>query len=120
VFVGDDCDAGGESFSPWVTSRGHREMSRQVEARVTLRIPRDGRQALAAAVVERLGRAAVVERVDDVDLTGVRPGLNDLQVDATAALACDDAATSDRDTADVLSETTGIETVEVVDREAGP
>jgi hypothetical protein len=95
-------------------------MSRQVEARLTLRIPRDGRQALAGAVVERLGRAAVVERVDDVDLTGVRPGLNDLQVDATATLACDDAATSDRDAVDALSEATGIETVEIVDHETGP
>jgi hypothetical protein len=69
-------------------------MSRAVEARVTLRIPRGGRQELREAARDRLARASAVERVDAFDVTGVRPGLNDLRVRARTTVAADPASAS--------------------------
>ena len=86
-------------------------MSDTVEARLTLRIPRGGPQGLYEAAVERVGRAAVVDAVDDLDVTGVRPGLNDLRVEATATLAYDDTAGPPQQ---ALADAVGVESCEIV------
>jgi hypothetical protein len=86
-------------------------MSDTVEARLTLRIPRGGPRGLYEGAVERLGRAAIVDAIDDLDVTDVRPGLNDLRVEATATLACDDTAESPQQ---ALVDAVGVESCEIV------
>ncbi|WP_318567431.1 hypothetical protein [Salinigranum marinum] len=85
-------------------------MSELVEARLNLRVPRDGRGDLQDAVAERLRRAAAVDRVESFDVTGVRPGLNDLTLRVRTTVACDIDADSEAATA--LMEAVGIEAVD--------
>jgi hypothetical protein len=87
-------------------------MSRQVEVRLTLRVPRDGERELYEEAVERLDRTAVVDRVEAFEVIGVRPGLNDLHVRATAAFVTDESVTP---AAEALSDAFGVEAVERLD-----
>ncbi len=86
-------------------------MSEPVDARLTLRVPRGGRRDLREAARERLARIETVERVETFDVTGVRPGLNDLRVDARSTVACETDAT-DLDAS--LASAVGIEAVEIL------
>jgi hypothetical protein len=87
-------------------------MARRVEARLTLRVPRDGERGLYEEAVDRLDRTAVVDRVEAFEVVGVRPGLNDLRVRATAAfVTADEAGTA----VEALGDTVGIEAVERLD-----
>lgn len=90
-------------------------MPELVDARMTLRIPRGGRTDLREEARERLARVTAVEHVESFDVTGVRPGLNDLRVRARATVACETDAATDPDTA--LAESVGIERVELLDEE---
>jgi hypothetical protein len=86
-------------------------MSEPVDARLTLRVPRGGRKDLREEARERLARVETVERVEAFDVTGVRPGLNDLRVHARSTVACEtDAADLDAS----LAEAVGIEAVELL------
>jgi hypothetical protein len=87
-------------------------MSRLVEARLTLRIPRGGSGDLLEAVTRRLRRAAPVDRVDSLDVTGVRPGLNDLHVTVTTTVACADASATEPATS--LAEAVCVEDAELL------
>jgi hypothetical protein len=87
-------------------------MAHVVEAELTLRIPRDGERALHDEARDRLVETAVVERVEALDVTGVRPRLNDLQVTANATMACAEA-----ETRDALADAVGVEAVDRFDRE---
>lgn len=85
-------------------------MSETVETRLTLRIPRGSQRGLHDEARERLGRADEVERVVSFEVTGVRPGLNDLRVHADATVVSE--TPPDRLDA-ALTETVGIDQVEL-------
>jgi hypothetical protein len=87
-------------------------MARRVEARLTLRVPRDGERGLYEGAVGRLDRTAVVDRVEAFEVVGVRPGLNDLHVRATAAFVADEEAGP---AVEALGEAFGVEAVERLD-----
>ncbi|WP_142860363.1 hypothetical protein [Salinigranum halophilum] len=85
-------------------------MSDPIDARLTLRIPRGSQQDLREEARERLARVDAVERVEAFDVTGVRPGLNDLRVRAEATVVCGPGAETSLDVH--LSQAVGIERVE--------
>lgn len=91
-------------------------MSEPVETRLTLRIPRGGRKDIREEARERLARVESVESVEAFDVTGVRPGLNDLRVRARATVACEGHADAELDAS--LSEAVAIERVELLDSES--
>jgi hypothetical protein len=88
-------------------------MPDRVEAELTLRIPRDSERSLHEEARDRLAETGVVERVDDFDVTGVRPRLNDLQVRANASIACESTA----EPREALAEAVGIEAVDSLDHD---
>jgi hypothetical protein len=90
-------------------------MSDPVDARLTLRVPRGSRNDLREEARERLARADAVERVESFDVTGVRPGLNDLRVRAQVTLTCEAATAAERDVDERLAAAVGIERVEPLD-----
>jgi hypothetical protein len=53
---------------------------------MTVLVTRDATGDLREGVRSRLGRIEGVEAVGDLDVSGVRPGLNDLQVDVATEL----------------------------------
>ncbi|WP_380681222.1 hypothetical protein [Salinigranum sp. GCM10025319] len=85
-------------------------MSELVEARLTLRIPRDARGDVQEAAGRRLRRTGVVDRVESFDVTGVRPGLNDLKLRVETTVACDVDSASEATAA--LASAVGIEAVD--------
>ena len=85
-------------------------MSELVEARLTLRVPRDGHGDVQDAAGRRLRRMGVVDRVESFDVTGVRPGLNDLKLRVETTVACDVDSASEATTA--LASAVGIEAVD--------
>lgn len=91
-------------------------MSEPVETRLTLRVPRGSQQDLREEARERLARVPGVERVETFDVTGVRPGLNDLRIRAEATISCEEQVGRDLDV--TLSEAVGIERVELLDTES--
>lgn len=58
----------------------------QAETDLVVRVARDAAGDLVEGARTRLERAEGVETVDRFEVTGVRPGLNDLQVTATATV----------------------------------
>ncbi|NIB99598.1 hypothetical protein [Halobacterium sp. R2-5] len=85
-------------------------------ADLTMHVPRDAAGDLecgAATVLEGVGAVVAVESVDVTDL---RPRLNDLQIDATATVAVDAPADEDGEEAarDALADGFGIDEVERV------
>jgi hypothetical protein len=82
----------------------------------TVSVPRNAAGDLEAGVREKLGGAESVDAVDDIDLQGILPGLNDLTVSVSASLAVDDAA----DVAACLEERFGVSEVEVELRTGPP
>jgi hypothetical protein len=91
-------------------------MAELVDARVTLRVPRGGQTALREEARERLAGVPAVERVETFDVTGVRPGLNDLQVRARTTVACETDAATEVDAA--LEGAVGVEQLERLDSES--
>jgi hypothetical protein len=85
-------------------------MSELVEARLTLRVPRDGRGDVQDAAGRRLRRMGVVDRVESFDVTGVRPGLNDLKLRVETTVACDVDSAPEATAA--LTSAVGIEAVD--------
>ena len=59
----------------------------RVRADVRLLVARDAPGDLVDGVCALLGRVDAVAAVEDVRVTGMRPALNDLRVDATVTLA---------------------------------
>lgn len=82
----------------------------------TVSVPRNAAGDLETGVRDKLGGAESVDAVDDVDLQGIRPGLNDLTVTVSASLAVDDAA----DVAACLEKRFGVSEVEVELRTGPP
>lgn len=82
----------------------------------TVSVPRNAAGDLETGVRDKLGGADGVDAVDDVDLQGIRPGLNDLTVTVSASLSVDDAA----DVAARLEERFGVSEVEVELRTGPP
>lgn len=94
-------------------------MSELVEARLTLRVPRDGHGDVQDAAGRRLRRTGIVDRVESFDVTGVRPGLNDLELRVETTVTCDVDSASEATTA--LASAVGVDAVdaEVVDAPGG-
>ena len=82
----------------------------------TVSVPRNAAGDLETGVRDRLSSADGVDEVEEVDLQGIRPGLNDLTVTVSASLAVDDAA----DVAARLEERFGVSDVEVELRTGPP
>lgn len=57
-----------------------------VTAGLTINVTRDAAGDLEAGVTTTLRRVEAVETVEDVDVTGLTPRLNDLQAEVTAEL----------------------------------
>ncbi|SDM97060.1 hypothetical protein SAMN04487949_3023 [Halogranum gelatinilyticum] len=57
-----------------------------VRAELTVLVSRNARGDLYDGVRDRLRKIADVHRVDDVEIRGLQPGLNDLTVDVRARL----------------------------------
>lgn len=62
------------------------ESSEPVDVTLTLRVPRDTAESLPECARSRLARLTPVADVDAFDITGVRPGLNDLRIRVEAAV----------------------------------
>jgi hypothetical protein len=82
----------------------------------TVSVPRNAAGDLETGVRDRLGGAAGVETVEEIDLEGIRPGLNDLTVTVSASLLVDDAG----DVGTRLEERFGVQEVEVRLRKGPP
>ena len=76
------------------------QQPRSVQVRATLEVlvTRNARGDLTDGVHDRLRKVAVVDTVEDVEISGLTPGLNDLRVEATADLRLS-PATTDADAA---------------------
>lgn len=74
-----------------------------VTADLTVEVPRNGRGDLQSGVETQLHRVAGVATVDDVDVTGITPRLNDLTADATVRVTVD----VDRPDADAVTTVLG-------------
>jgi hypothetical protein len=77
------------------------QQPRSVQVRATLEVlvTRNARGDLTDGVHDRLRKVAVVEDVEDVEISGLTPGLNDLRVEATADLRLDRTAADADDAA---------------------
>ncbi|WP_082224543.1 hypothetical protein [Halolamina rubra] len=82
----------------------------------TVSVPRNAAGDLETGVRDRLGGADGVDAVEEVDLQGIRPGLNDLTVTVSASLVVDDGA----ETAARLEDRFGVSEVEVELRTGPP
>jgi len=82
----------------------------------TVSVPRNAAGDLETGVRDRLGGADGVDAVEEVDLQGIRPGLNDLTVTVSASLVVDDSA----ETAARLEDRFGVSEVEVELRTGPP
>jgi hypothetical protein len=58
----------------------------RVRADLELLVTRNARGDLTDGVLDRLAKVDGVETVEDVTISGLRPGLNDLAVEVTATL----------------------------------
>ncbi len=85
-------------------------------ADLTMHVPRDAAGDLECGAASVLDGVDAVTEVEAVDVTDLRPRLNDLQVDATVALAVDAPADEDGEEAarDALADGFGIDAVERV------
>lgn len=85
-------------------------MSELVEARLTLRVPRDEHGDVQDAAGRRLRRTGVIDSVESFDVTGVRPGLNDLKLRVETTVACDVDSASEARAA--LASAVGVDAVD--------
>jgi len=92
----------------------------RVTADLTMQVPRNATGDLAQGVTNVVRGVGAVARVDDVDVTNLRPRLNDLRVDATVAveMTVEDAPDVERAGGDALGDGFGIEAVENVETAA--
>ena len=93
----------------------------RVTADLTMQVPRNATGDLAQGVTNVVRGVDTVACVDAVDVTDLRPRLNDLRVDATVAveMTVEDAPDVARAGADALGDGFGIEAVEHVEVERG-
>lgn len=98
------------------TSDGSAVRRQSVGVDCTVSVPRNAAGDLETGVRDRLRGADGVEDVEDVDLQGIRPGLNDLTVTVSASLSVDDATDVDAR----LEERFGVQEVEVRLRKGPP
>lgn len=93
----------------------------RVTADLTMQVPRNATGDLSQGVTNVVRGVDAVATVDAVDVTDLRPRLNDLRVDATVAveMAVEDAPDVARAGRDALGDGFGIEAVESVDVERG-
>jgi hypothetical protein len=93
----------------------------RVTADLTMQVPRNATGDLAQGVTNVVRGVDAVANVDDVDVTDLRPRLNDLRVDATVAveMTVEDAPDVERASRDAFGDGFGIEAVESVDAERG-
>ena len=82
----------------------------------TVSVPRNAAGDLETGVRDRLAGADGVDAVEEVDLRGIRPGLNDLTVTVSASLVVDDGT----ETAARLEDRFGVSEVEVELRTGPP
>jgi len=85
-------------------------------ADLTMHVPRDAAGDLECGARTVLDRVDAVAGVEAVDVTDLRPRLNDLQIDATVTVAVDAAGDADGETAGraALADGFGIDAVEGV------
>lgn len=93
----------------------------RVTADLTMQVPRNATGDLAQGVTNVVRGVDAVARVDEVDVTNLRPRLNDLRVDATVAveMTVEDAPDVERAGTTALADGFGIEAVENVGVERG-
>lgn len=93
----------------------------RVTADLTMQVPRNATGDLAQGVTNVVRGVDAVAHVDEVDVTDLRPRLNDLRVDATVAveMTVEDAPDVERASRDAFGDGFGIEAVESVDAERG-
>ncbi|WP_232701924.1 hypothetical protein [Halobacterium wangiae] len=91
----------------------------RVVADLTMHVPRNDSGDLDSGAEGVVARIAAVRSVEAVDVTNLRPRLNDLQVDATVTVTLDveDAPGVETAGQSVLADGFGVETVENVRRE---
>jgi len=91
----------------------------RVTADLTMQVPRNATGDLAQGVTNVVRGVDAVARVDEVDVTNLRPRLNDLRVDATVAveMTVEDAPDVERAGTTALGDGFGIEAVENVERD---
>lgn len=82
---------------------------------MTVLVTRNAGGDLMDGVRDRLDRVPAVSDVADLDVHGVRPGLNDLRVEVTAELRVDERPDADDPPlADRLTDCFGVEAAEVL------
>jgi hypothetical protein len=91
----------------------------RVVADLTMHVPRNDSGDLDSGAEGVVSRVAAVRSVESVDVTNLRPRLNDLQVDATVTVTLDveDAPNAETAGRSALADGFGIEAVENVSRE---
>lgn len=91
-----------------------------VDAELTVLVSRHARGNLHDGVHERLRKIDGVQRVEQVDIHGLRPGLNDLTVEVHAVLRLRPTALDDDSIAAQLADGFGIKrAVATVDSDTG-
>ncbi|MFB6269500.1 MAG: hypothetical protein ABEH83_06125 [Halobacterium sp.] len=74
------------------------------DADLTMHVPRDAAGDLECGAESVLAGVDAVERVDSVEVTGLTPRLNDLEIEATVTVAVDVAGAADVAPVDAASD----------------
>ena len=98
------------------SSEGSAVTRQPVGVNCTVSVPRNAAGDLETGVRDRLSGADGVDTVEEVDLEGIRPGLNDLTVTVSASLVVDDTG----EVGARLEERFGVREVEVRLRKGPP